>query len=108
MFTFKDYIKGGKKGIKLEDAPMAQPTAGMGTTGSAAGANSALGQQSANLQKQIGDMNTRLQRLMQQKAQVDKQIAQQASSSTNQAQQTQATQAAATVQPGTPPGAPAA
>jgi TolA-binding protein len=83
------YSVGGKmicstcKGGVNEDATM-------GTTGG----NTAQQTQMANLDKQINDMNGRLQRLLQQKSQLQRQMQQAAQSSQNtQTQQTQTNQA---------------
>lgn len=99
MKTFKQF---------LNEAPMAAPNAGGSAPAPSAaptasgGASTALQNQSTNLGRQIQDVNTKLQRLMLQKAQVDKQISQAsaATNPTNSVAANQATMAAVSPNPG--------
>lgn len=100
MKTFKEFIGEFAGAPPSAGGPMAAPQAGSAPAATPApaansGASTALQNQSQNLGRQIQDINVKLQKLIQQKAAIDKQIGQaNTSASQNTAASTQATTAA--------------
>lgn len=98
MKTFKQFLEfAGAPGAPNAGGPMAAPGATQTPAPAAnSGASTALQNQSVNLGRQIQEMNGKLQKLMQQKAAIDKQIGQ-ANTSAGQTQNASATANQATM-----------